>query len=93
MTGYRYLCSLALMHGLLFNNHASFADDYDNCKATCAQAYADCVNEPPAPEPQVESAREANCSQKTELCNSDCENLKPVLNDVEPKENPNVIRK
>jgi hypothetical protein len=77
----------------MLNRQASRADDYDNCKATCAQAYADCVNEPPAPDSAVESAREATCNQKMELCNSDCENLKPVLDNNEPEMNPNIIVK
>jgi hypothetical protein len=79
---------------LLLSCQLSYAqEDYAECKARCAQLYTDCVNEPPAEDPEVQAAKEGSCNQKTELCNSDCENRKPVLDTIEPESNPNVIRK
>ena len=87
--GLLWYCQLLLLSGTV----ASAEEGYEECKARCAQYYADCVNEPRGEEPEVQSAREAACNQKTEFCYSDCENRKPVLDSAEPENNPNVIRK
>ena len=83
------ICNILLLCG----QPACAQEDYAECKARCAQLYSDCTNEPPAEEPELQAAKESTCNQKTELCNSDCENRKPVLDTVEPEGDPNTIRK
>jgi hypothetical protein len=52
------------------------------------------MNEPQAPDPEVRAAKEASCSQKQQSCYADCENLKPLSDEITPGyHNPNIIRK
>ncbi len=89
----KYFICLLVCQFVLSAAQAFSAEDYSECKARCAQYYTDCVNEPQATDPEVQVAKEATCNQKTEFCYSDCENLKPVLDNIEPETNPNIIRK
>jgi hypothetical protein len=89
----KYLYILLFGQTILLPGEFSYAEDYSECKSRCAQDYTDCMNEPQASEPEVQSAKEATCSQKVQSCYSDCENLKPVNEDIAPESNPNVIRK
>lgn len=88
-----YLASFLCSQILLFYGQTAYAEDYTECKARCAQFYTDCVNQPQATDPEVQTAKELSCDQKSELCNSDCENLKPVTDGIEPNTNPNIIIK
>ena len=89
----RYLGTFLFCQIILFHSQALYAEDYSECRARCAQFNTDCLNEPQASEPEVQAAKEAACAQKTELCYSDCENLKQMIDNLEPETNPNIIRK
>jgi hypothetical protein len=89
----RYLGILLVCHTILFYSQSLYAEDYSECRARCSQEYTDCMSEPQASEPEVQLAKEAACSQKLVSCYSDCENLRPINEELAPENNPNVIRK
>jgi len=71
----------------------SFAEDFADCRARCAHELADCMNQPQASEPELEAAREAKCSQTSQQCNADCENLEPPSSESPRPPNSNIIYK
>jgi hypothetical protein len=87
------LCIFLLCQTVIFCSQFLYAEDYSECRARCAQDYTDCMNEPQASDPQVQVAKEASCSQKVQSCYSDCENLRPLDENIAPESNPNIIRK
>ena len=89
----KYLIVSVTVYNLLCACRGGYAEDYAECRARCAQELTDCMNEPQAPEPEVETAREGACSQRAEHCIADCENLKPAADDTQPKSSPNIIWK
>jgi hypothetical protein len=89
----RHLCILLLCQSIMFYSQLCGAEDYAECRARCAQDYTDCMNQPQDSDTQVQFAKEAACTQKVQDCYADCENLKPLNEDIAPESNPNVIRK
>jgi len=83
-----FLCQLVLVQG-----SAAFAEDYPECIMRCDSDYADCSNEPPAPEAEVQAAKISACEQKAASCHAECENLKPIEPPSGTEDNPNIIRK
>jgi hypothetical protein len=89
----KYLVALLLCEAVFLYSDISRAEDYSECRARCTQDQTDCMNEPQASEPEVQLAKEAACSQKAQSCYSECDNLKPLDNEIAPESNPNIIRK
>jgi hypothetical protein len=90
------LVNCLIAAALLFSgSNNSLADDYSDCRAKCTDVYTDCMNQPQAAEQEVEQAKEAACTEKMQLCYTDCENLRPPdsnSNDnAAPEANPNII--
>jgi len=81
------LCQIIFSQGQL-----AFAEDYSECRARCDSEYTDCMNEPPATDPEVQAAKVESCIQKVQSCYPECEKLKPIENNP-PEDNPNIIRK
>jgi hypothetical protein len=82
------LCQIVLVQG-----YPAFAEDYSECMMRCDTEYADCTNEPQAPEPEVQAAKISACEQRVVICHADCENLKPIEPPTGTEDNPNIIRK
>lgn len=81
------LCNLALAQV-----PTARGEDYGECRLRCETENTDCVNEPPVPDPDVQSAKLAFCERKLAICYAECENLRPV----EPPSteySPNIIRR
>jgi hypothetical protein len=88
----RFSFVLLLSQILLFQGSPALAEDYSECRLRCETESADCLNETPGPEPEVQAAKMAACEQRLQSCYAECENFKPI----EPPgidNNPNVLRK
>ena len=90
---HKIIIILFLCQMVLAQDYPAFAEDYSECAARCDRDYADCSNEPQAPDPDVEAARISACDQTQQTCHADCENLKPIEPPTGTEDNPNIIRK
>jgi hypothetical protein len=82
------LCQFSLSFGL-----PALAEDYSECRLRCETENTDCVNETPAPEPEVQAAKLDTCGRKLQICYAECENLRPVEPPTGVENNPNIIIK
>lgn len=89
---FKYLI-LFMLSQLGCTGTAAFAEDYSDCRLRCETENTDCVNEPPAPDPDVQAAKLDSCERRLRICYGECENLKPVEPPAEEINNPNIIRK
>jgi hypothetical protein len=76
-----------------YYQRVSFAEEYSECRARCAEEEADCMNEPLPSDAEVQAAKESSCAQKVQTCYAECENLRPVNDEIAPESNPNIIHK
>jgi hypothetical protein len=94
-TSFSWFISVTALALLLCCVGISLAEDYADCRSKCTNDYTDCMNQPQVTEPEVEVAKEANCTEKVQLCYNDCENLRtPDTNSNDntlPEANPNII--
>lgn len=68
-------------------------EDYSECRQQCDADYSDCINEPPAPDPEVREAERSSCDRTLASCRAQCENLKPVETPPPFENTPNIIVK
>jgi hypothetical protein len=89
------VCLLATAALLFCFSQQCLAEEYSDCRSRCTNEYTDCMNQPQSDEQEVQTAKEANCSEKVQLCYADCENLRPPDSDSNdnavPEANPNII--
>lgn len=81
-----------LLGQLLFTSRTLRAEDFGECRTRCETENTDCVNQQPAPDPELQAAQLEQCERHLRICYAECENLKPT----EPptlETNPNVILK
>jgi hypothetical protein len=93
----KQLCGLLVAGAVVSYSQASLAEEYGDCRSRCTNDYTDCMNQPQSSEPEIVAAREAACTQKVQLCFSDCENLRRPNDNGSPQpdinSNPNIIIK
>ncbi|GFO54994.1 hypothetical protein GMSM_20010 [Geomonas sp. Red276] len=81
------LAFLALVPFLAVQPAELFAEDYLECRARCAQESYDCMNATQGDDPAAQKARDVDCIQRTDGCNSFCETLRPLPEEPPPQEN------
>jgi len=85
--------ALLVLCGLCLNAAPVCAEEYGECRLRCETEQTDCVNQPPAPDPDLQAAQLASCERRLAICYAECENLKQVETPAEEINNPNIIRR